>query len=160
VHILFICTGNTCRSPMAAFLAKSSLSARQLDWRVSSAGLHAVHGQPMADAAVNAMIRRHVVVEAHASQPLTEQLAEQADVIFTMTAGHREALIKHFPQLAYKIHNLISFAMHGREPEGLSCDIVDPFGGSDETYEACATVLQQTIERTIDKLQQPQEDIQ
>lgn len=153
MHILFICTGNTCRSPMAAFLAKSMISARQLNWQVSSAGLHAISGDKMTSPAVNAMIRRHVVVEQHQAQPVTEALVKSADVVFTMTDAHRFALVERFPSCEDKIHNLARFASFDHPHSEGAYDIVDPFGGSDETYEACATALERMIEQVLDKLE-------
>ncbi|GGJ02399.1 hypothetical protein GCM10010885_09620 [Alicyclobacillus cellulosilyticus] len=151
MHLLFVCTGNTCRSPMAAMLTMAKLQERGLGWTAESAGLYAAEGQPMTPLAQDALTRRHVPLKPHASRPLTRELAERADLILTMTASHAREAQARFPDLAGKIHALGAFVA-GAEEAAEVHDILDPFGGSAEVYEACAAQLERLVERLVDKL--------
>ncbi|MCL6515839.1 low molecular weight protein arginine phosphatase [Alicyclobacillus sp.] len=166
MHLLFVCTGNTCRSPMAAFFARAQIQERQLPWTVESAGLHAAGGMPMTPAAADALTRRRVPLAPHQSQPLTDDLVARADIILVMTRGQLEDLVARFPQAKGKVHLLGSFAggtakeaaealpdsTADRAPSTRGCDIVDPFGGSDEHYEACADQIARSVEGLVNHL--------
>ena len=153
MHILFVCTGNTCRSPMAAFLAKAKIEARGLPWRVSSAGLHAIPGVPIAQFAADALKRRNVdMSQPHQSQPVTDALLNEVDLVLTMTSGHKHELIRRFPQAVNKVHELGAYICTTPVSTFGQYDIVDPFGGSEEVYEACALALEEKIELLLDKL--------
>lgn len=152
MHILFICTGNTCRSPMAAHLARNLVHELGLPWTIESAGTHAMPHVPMAAHAVNAMIRRQIPITGHTSKPVTEDLLRDADYVFTMTGAHKEDLHRRFPQFRDKIFNLVSYVEQDGSQGSSKYGIVDPFGGSDEEYEACAVQLEGLIRRLIHKL--------
>ncbi|WAH36872.1 low molecular weight protein arginine phosphatase [Alicyclobacillus dauci] len=150
MHILFVCTGNTCRSPMASALARHHVAAHGLNWTVDSAGIYAVPGQPMAAYATDALIRRHVLVPNHQSQPVTPELIEQADLIFAMTRSHKADLLRKFAEAHGKVFTLAEFV----EGESAAADVTDPFGGSPEVYEACAEALDATIQKLISRLKE------
>jgi protein-tyrosine-phosphatase len=135
---------------MAAFFAKNEVAERGLDWTVDSAGLYAAPGMPMSPLAVDALTRRHVPIAEHSSKPITEEMVEQADAIFVMTASHARSLLERFPKAEGKVHMLGRFLADSSTAEGAECDIVDPFGGSDEEYEACARDLQNAVKRLMD----------
>lgn len=153
VHLLFICTGNTCRSPMAAFFARHEIHQRGLNWSVESAGLYAAPGQPMSAFAADALTRRQIPLQDHASQPVTEELVQWADVILVMTASHAQDLERRFPAAKGKTALLGRFLADDPSNEQVECDIVDPFGGSDREYEDCARDLQNAVSRLIDYLE-------
>jgi protein-tyrosine-phosphatase/tRNA A37 threonylcarbamoyladenosine synthetase subunit TsaC/SUA5/YrdC len=135
--VLFVCTGNTCRSPMAETLFRT-LAAERLGCRpdeieqhgvvVSSAGLAAWGGGPASTGAMEAMREMGGDLSGHESQPLTESLVAQADVILTMTSAHRAAILAQFPEAGGRVAML--------SPERR--DVLDPVGGSLETYRTCA----------------------
>lgn len=154
MHILFVCTGNTCRSPMAAFLAQAKIAEAGLPWQVSSAGLYAAPGIPMTKAAVDALLRRQVLVGQHASQPVDPDLLERVDYVFTMTAAHRDDLLARFPEAAGKVYQLGVFVEDDMSRADGQCDIVDPFGGDEAEYEACAADLEEKIALLVNKLRQ------
>ncbi len=155
MHLLFVCTGNTCRSPMAHYLTKSRLDRLGLPWEVHSAGLYAIPGCPMSDSAIQALRRREIDGEGHESTILSESLVHQADYIFTMTHRHKQDLLTKFPQAKDKVYTLGRFALpHSdsvSEPEDVH-DIVDPFGASEAIYESCALMLEQHIDRLVAKI--------
>ncbi|QQE78803.1 low molecular weight protein arginine phosphatase [Alicyclobacillus sp. SO9] len=154
MHIVFVCTGNTCRSPMAAFLLQQKLQQKGLSWTVTSAGLFAAPGMPMSKHAVGALDELGINGSAHYSQQLSPELIASASYVFTMTAGHRADLLAHFPEFSSKIHQLAKFAM-GADTDSENAgryDIVDPFGGSKQEYKQCAAELNKYIDLLIDRL--------
>jgi protein-tyrosine phosphatase len=147
---LFVCTGNTCRSPMAEALFRRLLSERQhcsddelvdRGFMVSSAGVAAGVGQPASDESIEQMRLRGIDLRGHESQPLTAELLTQADRVFTMTRGHRELVVRQFPQLAERVELL---ARDGG-------DVVDPIGGGPEDYRRCAEQIESHLHRILDE---------
>jgi protein-tyrosine phosphatase len=135
--VLFVCTGNTCRSPMAETLFRHLAAERlgcapdEIEQRglvVTSAGLAAWSGAKASAGAVEAMAEFGADLTAHESQPVTETLVRQADVIWTMTASHRAALLAQFPEAGGRV------AMLAPDRQ----DVSDPIGGPVSTYRACA----------------------
>ncbi|WP_018750039.1 low molecular weight protein arginine phosphatase [Paenibacillus sanguinis] len=109
MRILFVCTGNTCRSPMAEALLRKLAHERGLDMEVRSAGVAAVSGTPISRHA-EAVLRDHGIVEAFASTPLQADLTEWADLILTLTQGHKRHVVQMFPGTADKIYTLKEYA--------------------------------------------------
>jgi protein-tyrosine-phosphatase len=114
--VLFVCSGNTCRSPMAAAIANSLR-----DGIAQSAGLTPRDGAPMTGEAVSALRSLDITPTPHTARPLTPQLVDSADVIYAMTRAHRDAILATYPHAAEKTHCL--------DPNG---DIPDPMGGPAE----------------------------
>lgn len=131
--LLFVCTGNTCRSPLAEVLFKAHLGADS-GWRILSAGLHAEPGA-FASAQAIAVAKEHDAdLTAHVAHPVTDALAFGATHIVAMTASHAAELRRRFPFAKDKIRLLGEFA----EADGVPRDIPDPFGGSVADYRRCA----------------------
>jgi len=134
---LLVCTGNTCRSPMAAALLRHELAARARDRddlvlpRVESAGLSAAEGAPATPQAVEALGRRGIDLSAHRAHPLTPERLERADRVFGLSQSHLETLRAGAPDLADRVELL--------DPEGGGVD--DPYGAPVETYAAVADRL-------------------
>lgn len=149
--IVLVCTGNTCRSPMAEVLLKKKIADRlkckpqELDDRgvvVMSAGISAAPGGRSAAEAIQAMQERKLDLSLHESQPLSERIVRFADAIITMTRGHREAILAQWPEAESRVH-LIS---RGRG------DVSDPIGGPLELYRRCADQLDAYLDEWIDEL--------
>ena len=99
-HILFVCTGNTCRSPMAQGIAESLISKLVLDDHtisVDSAGVSAGDGYQASQEAVEAMSSRDIDLSVHQSKQLTPDLIDQAQAIYTMTPSHTRAVVQIAP---------------------------------------------------------------
>ncbi len=125
--ILFVCTGNVCRSPIAEYLLKKHLNGAGR-WVVGSAGTCALENQPPTPAAVAVMAEHGIDISGHRSRPLTRQLVEQARVIVAMTAAHARAVSLLYPPAVEKTFVIGSFDDSRDE------DIEDPIGLSDEAY--------------------------
>jgi len=127
--ILFVCTGNVCRSPMAEALLRRQLAGRA-DLRVISAGLGALDGQPATDTAVAVMAEIGMDLSAFRSQSLHSKLIEEADYIFTMTRQQQDAIQMFYPAAAEKIFIVREF----EDGEVIGRDIPDPIGQPIEVY--------------------------
>lgn len=145
---LFVCTGNTCRSPMAEGIFRKLLSDRlkcaeedlvDQGFVVASAGLAAAMGSPPSPESVQILRDRGIDLEGHASQPLTPRLLNQADHIFTMTRQHREAIVREFPELTHRV-TLLSRG---------GTDISDPIGYGLEEYEKCADEIERHLREIL-----------
>jgi len=139
--ILFICTGNICRSPMAEGLFRRAAGGRG-DFRVLSAGLGAANDQPPTPHAVAAMRELGIDISGHRSRMLTADLAEEADYIFGMTRSHVDTIALLYPQAAEKTFLLREF---DEALEPFEKDIGDPIGSSYEVYVNCRDQIKQGI---------------
>ncbi len=134
--ILFVCSANQCRSPMAEVLFEKLLEEKGLreDWRVESAGVWAYQGAAATHNAQIAMDERGLNLRGHRSQPTDSSLLEQFDVIVVMEVEHKESLQGDHASLADRILTI-------RELIGESGDFDDPVGGSLEVYREAADTL-------------------
>ena len=137
IDVLFVCTGNTCRSPMAACLFNARAKERGLPYRAESAGLMASEGSPASDGAYLAMRSRGLSLNQHASRSVTAALIADARLVVCLTEQHAETLRQRFPQA-----NVRAF-----QPS-----IPDPFGGSAAVYERAAQAIDAQIDALLNTL--------
>lgn len=142
-RVLFVCTGNTCRSPMAEAILKNK---NLPDIEVRSAGIYAVNGSDASGHAKQVLAENNIQ-HGHRSTALTGNEVAWATIILTMTAAHKAAILQQFPDAAGKIFTLKEFS---GEKEHL--DVVDPFGGDIETYRHTYQQLDTLIHAAIDRL--------
>jgi len=139
--VLFVCTGNICRSPMAEGLFRRALRGRN-EFRVLSAGVGAVDGLPPSEYAVRALRDLGVDISKQRSRMLTAELVHQADYIFGMTHSHVDAITLLYPQAAEKTFLLREF---DETLDSYENDISDPIGGSYDVYLSCRDQIEQGI---------------
>ena len=139
--ILFVCTGNVCRSPMAEGIFRQAVRGRG-DFRVCSAGLGAPEGQPPSPFAAQAVKELGIDISGGRSQTLTPELVQQADYIFGMTHSHVETVALLYPRAAEKTFLLREF---DETLDQFEKDISDPIGGSYGVYLNCRDQIEQGI---------------
>ena len=108
-HILFVCTGNTCRSPIAEGLFRKLAAQEGLPCEVRSAGVSAWDGSPIS-AHSKQVLQARGVSDRLTSSSITGEAVSWADLILTMTTGHKEALIRRYPEVVEKVYTLKEFA--------------------------------------------------
>ena len=148
--ILFICTGNVCRSPMAEALFRRAVEGRG-DFRVLSAGLGAVDGQPPTQHSVTAMRELGVDISAQRSRALTANLLQQADYVFGMTHSHVDTIGLLYPAAAEKTFLLREF---DESLDPFEKDISDPIGSPYDVYVHCREQIEQGIASLLKFMEQ------
>ena len=138
--IIFICTGNTCRSPMAEGLFRAHGGEEKTGLTAASAGLFTQDGMPASQNAIAAAAERGADITAHRSRMLTAEMANAARYLVCMTGAHYDRLCELFPDCADKVFTLL--------PE----DISDPFGGDLETYRRAAAEIDAGVRSIIERL--------
>lgn len=143
MNVLFVCTGNTCRSPMAKALFEKMLEDRSISGiKVKSAGIATVEDAPATENAVEVLKKMNIDIEDHKSQLFTDELGEWADVIYVMTDGHRATMHDLYPDIIDKV-KLIT-----EEEDGIE----DPYGMPIESYERCADEIREALLPILDEV--------
>lgn len=147
IRILFVCTGNTCRSPMAQAFCRKFISEKldcdideveQKGYKVGSAGVAAPAGMHASGEVVDICARKGIDVTGHRTGVLTRGHLEESDYVFAMTKNHRDRILELWPAVATKCMLL--------DDTG---DIADPIGGGDDVYRRCAERIEKALEKIL-----------
>jgi protein-tyrosine-phosphatase len=149
-RVLFVCTGNTCRSPLAEALFRDLVKNRD-DYEVLSAGISAFSGQPASPHSQQLARDIGLDLSGHRSRNVTLPLVEKADYIFAMSRGHLAAMEEDFPEASDKLYLVSEFCaddtLRGR-------DVRDPFGGSRQAYQETLIHLQKLLPSVLAYIEQ------
>jgi protein-tyrosine-phosphatase len=147
VRILFVCTGNTCRSPLAESIARRILADSGKDnVIVESAGTNAWNGSPASDAAILIGVERNIDLSGHRSRRLTEEMLRASDLVLVMAPEHLGRVREIDPTA--NVYLLGGYASEDVSPHA----IADPFGGDLDDYRATADALEQELKAILGRI--------
>jgi protein-tyrosine phosphatase len=146
--VLFVCTANICRSPMAAGLFDALVEDRGLTFQAQSAGTAALVGKPAAPYTHQVANELELDFDGHRARQVDETMIRDADLVLTMTPQHRETLRRNFEDSKEKIYTLPEYSVG--DPLG---GIADPYGHSIGTYRASAQEILHHVELVVERLE-------
>lgn len=146
MDVIFVCTGNTCRSPLAEALARRSAEQRGIDVTVGSAGIGAALGSPATDGAILVGLERGVDLSRHRSRPLLPGAVGEDTVVLAMASGHVSGVRAVAPNA--RVYLLDEYASHGASMR----PVTDPYGGDLADYRAAADAIESMLDAVLDRL--------
>ncbi len=145
-QILFVCTGNTCRSPMAEYLTKRIITEKELNFRVASAGF-VTDGMAISENSNYVLALNGIDASEHTSTLLNEENLRKSWLVLTMTANHKNKILQLYPASASKVYTLSEYA-------GFSSDITDPFGKDIEYYKNTFEEINEKVKIIFEKIKE------
>jgi protein-tyrosine phosphatase len=151
--VLFVCTANICRSPMAMALMNEKVKGESDEWRVESAGTWALLGEPAASGTLQILSERGIDLDFHRSRPVSRQLLQEFNLILTMEEGQKEALRAEFPEVGKRVYLLT-------EMINMRYDIHDPIGNRPEVFRDTAEELDFILDHGFEKIRKLAEEFE
>lgn len=146
-QVLFVCTGNSCRSVMAEYLFREMIKGRK-DVAVSSAGTGVIYPATASHEAVVVLGEKGIDARGHLSRPVTNMILKRSDLVFVMTRSHRSQVLERVPAVEKRVYLLGEFKStpirHERD-----LDIPDPIGQSHAQYAACRDAIRDCLDRVL-----------
>lgn len=143
MNILFVCSGNTCRSPMAELYCRECIKKFHGNISVSSAGLCTCGGMPISTAAAIVLEENGIESSGFFSSQVSVGQLLEADLIIVMTQNHKNAISRLCPEATPRTHLLLEFSGGG--------DVYDPFGSDVATYRATFNQMKKAIDNLLEK---------
>lgn len=159
-NILFVCTGNTCRSSMSKGIFDTALARNALlmkEFTADSAGLAVTVDAPASANSIQVLKNQwDIDISTHRAKSVTEHLVRKADLILTMTRGHKDAVLLQFPWLLSRVFTLKEYSLDWEEAKNVAAyndvDILDPYGMPISVYTKCAREIASAIDMLVVKL--------
>lgn len=155
INIIFVCTGNTCRSCMAEgiFRAVANGEGKEPYFKAVSRGIHALEGESASEHSINALKTLWGIdISLHKSKMISIQDVSQGDLLLTMTRAHRDILKAQFPDMSFKIFTLKEYAYPNIDKDSYLLDISDPYRLQYTIYESCAKEIFECVKVVTKKL--------
>lgn len=150
MKIMFICTGNICRSAMAEAMLKKMAKENQKNMEIYSCGIFADDGDIPTENAIETMKQYGIDLKGHRATNIRHSHIEEMDLILCATISHKISVLQLYPQLENKVFTLKEYV--GMKDEVNEIDIKDPWGYDLKTYQECAKEIKECLEKLIEKI--------
>ncbi len=148
MKIMFVCTGNICRSAMAEVMLRKMAEEEGKNIEIYSCGTTAYTGDTSTEEAIQVMKENQINLEKHRATNIKESKIEEMDVILCATTAHKKIVINQYPELKEKVYTIKEYAEEGTK----DLDIADPWGYSIQVYRQCAEEIKENLKKIIKKV--------